>query len=141
MKQILKILSIVCVIALTFTSCAFFKKSELKKDTTKLIDAIINNESETAYEYVKSISSKENFPEKFEEMRALLSGVDSYELKTIEYERKLSNGVTTERAMYGLYADAGNFVIIASKSSEIDGFSEFMISPDHQNILPPLDAD
>ena len=142
----MKITSLLCVVlcftsvlAFCFVSCSDFSGQVLIEDTQKMVNAIIEDDSDEVYGYVKNIISEENFPTKNQEFKTMLEGVKDYQLKLVDYEYSVNDGITTKTGMLGLYTDVGNFVIIASESSEVEGFASFMMTPDYDNILPPLD--
>ena len=133
------VLCVACMLSLVFVSCGDSSRHMLIKDVQKMVNAIIYDKTDEAYGYVKNIISEDNFPTKHQEFKTMLEGVEGYRLKLVDYEYSVDDGITTKRGMLGLYTDVGNFVIIVSQSSDVDGFTSFMMTPDTDDILPPRD--
>ena len=127
----------VCLIAAMFASCFSNQQKSLLDDVADLVNAITYNESDKAYPYVKNIISEDNFPDKFAVFHEMLKDSGYYRVSVVNFTSTTNDGVTTNEGTFGLYTqNNGNFVILASKKSNIDGFETFKIAPDTENILP-----
>ena len=99
MKHIKKIAAfiMVLVIVLIFSSCTLpqsFENDDLRTYTDQMLNSIITNDKDSAYSLVSDICTESQFNSTFEDMRNLIDGVETYELKlvSIYHNTSYSNG-------------------------------------------------
>lgn len=138
MKHIKKIAAfiMVLVIVLIFSSCSLpqsFENDDLRTYTDQMLNSIITNDKDAAYSLVSDICTESQFNSTFEDMRNLIDGVETYELKlvSIYHNTSYSNGesISTIDSAYVMQTEKEKYVITVQSHSQYQKLSSFYITP------------
>lgn len=138
MKHIKKIAAfiMVLVMVLIFSSCTLpqsFENDDLRTYTDQMLNSIITNDKDSAYSLVSDICTESQFNSTFEDMRNLIDGVETYELKlvSIYHNTSYSNGesISTIDSAYVMQTEKEKYVITVQSHSQYQKLSSFYITP------------
>ena len=133
-RALLVILTISTVLA--FSACSELDPSldnkDLRSYTETMLDAIISNDTDTAYSIVDDVCTKDNFLSIFSKMRDLIGDSEDYDLAlmSVYYNSSSKNGtrVSTQDATYKMTTDNGTYIIYVQTSSEYEDLATFNLS-------------
>ena len=106
MKNLFKILSVFLVLLAVFTLFSCTENEELREQTTQMLDALIDNNFNDAYNLVSGITTKEQFQSVYAQMIDYIDGVTEYELSQVGINSKIQNGITLVSATYLMKTNA-----------------------------------
>lgn len=90
---------------------------QIRQHTTTMIDALIANDLDSAYDLVSNLTTKAEFAQVFAKMEAFLSDANTYELTmlSINVSSKLSGGQNTQTTsvVYKMVTDTDQTVIVS----------------------------
>lgn len=138
-KKIAVIL-LIGLIVFTFTGCSaliqMFEIDEMRKNTEAMLNAIIEDDIDTAYAIVDETCTKEDFIPVFDEMKQLLADTKSYNLNILSaYQNKnitLDETVTSSTATYKMTSSAGTYIVDVKIISPQTDLNSFSITPFEQ---------
>ena len=109
MKKLCKILSVFLVLLAVFTLFSCTENEELREQTTQMLDALIDNNFNDAYNLVSGITTKEQFQSVYAQMTDYIDGVTEYELSQVGINSSVQNGITSVSATYLMKTNAKTF--------------------------------
>ncbi len=127
MKKLIKILSVIIVVIAIFSMSSCQQNEDLKVQTTQMLDALIDNSFNDAYNLVSGITTKEQFQPIYSQMRDYLSGVEEYELSQVGINSKIQNGITLVSATYLMKTNAKTYMVESQVRSDVEGLYGFHI--------------
>lgn len=127
MKKVIKIFSVMLILIFAISLVSCDDNEELKEKTEIMVNALINNNFDKAFNMVSGITTKENFQPTFTELSNYVDGVKSYELKQIGFKSQTQNGITATLATYLMTTNAKTYVVEAQQRSDVEGLYGFHI--------------
>ncbi len=136
MKKALRCLTVTLVVlaVLVFaTSCNLSENAPLAQELCRqMTDAILADDFDGAYAVVSAVCSEEEFQPIYGQLRTLLEGVGSYELKQTAFRSELKSGVETYSATYRLVSESQTGLSVeVALSSETEGLIRYVV---HQSV-------
>lgn len=136
----LKKIAVVCLAVLMALACVgcssvatLFEDKDLRANTETVLDAVIEDDFDTAYAVVADVCTEENFETVFSQMKVALADVKTYELTALSASQNstVSGGKTvkTAAASYKMTTNADTYIVDVQMTSEYQGLSAFYISP------------
>lgn len=138
MKNIKKIAAFIMalVMVLVFSSCSLpqsLENEELRTYTDQMLNAILANDSESAYSIVSDICTESEFNSTFKDMKNLLKDVEDYELKLVSYNinTRYEDGekITIIDSAYEMQTKEAKYVVTVQSHSHYEKLSSFYITP------------
>ena len=138
-RQIKKCMLTVMVLLLliSFAGCAGIPDGrQIREKTMVMLDALIADDAAAAYAMVADACTQAEFDGVYANMRQMVVGVTSYELKTVSFNSRTGNGKTTTQAVYSMRADNGkSFAVQATEATGYQGLAGFRIAPEENTNL------
>ncbi len=130
-------LSLILAMSLIFCSCsalvAAFEDEKTRGYTDLVLNAIIDEDLDSAYSIFSDISTKDDFAPVFYEMKNLIKDVETYELKllSINTNSTLSGGqsITETRSVYEMTTNGNKYIVESKISNLYPKLSSFWIVP------------
>lgn len=140
-KHLLKFLICALAMVLLFSSCSGgeFEEDEIRDYTVTMLDAIIADDFDTAFQTAPDAGTKQEFTAFYNQMRGVLADVDEYKLTCIGYNTSVNfdNGKQIKRtdAQYKFKSKNLEFVIAAATMTGYEKLAGFHITPIEQTDL------
>lgn len=141
MKHIWKQIALLVLAAALVLSLAGCTEIEIEDDpeirgaVEVFLDALVAEDGDAAYASVYSGIDRTQFDTAFAQMYASVEGITDYELEPIHYNYSNSNGVVTIQLTYRMTAEAGTFIVTASRTEGYEGLTGVHIAPEEQTTL------
>ncbi len=137
--NILAILAMALAVLMLCSGCSAvidsMENQELRQTTESLLDALIADDFQAAYPLVSAICSESEFRLPYEQMKRVLAGTDSYELKLLSVynNSSLTNGQTVRSvsSVYEMTTDSGKIIVSVVMIDGV-GLSSFYLTPYEQ---------
>lgn len=100
----------------------------MRSQAQDMIDAIIAGDEQGAYAMIAGACTEAEFRQFYTQVRQVLSGVKTYELRQINWRVNTANGVTQKMAQFVMTAEQGTFLVEVVLHSQIQGLAGFHIS-------------
>ncbi len=149
MKRIISSICLIGILMMTLSSCVYMHHGapKFRREWSKLKDQAMDvvmyamydedGYKDKVYKILKNAFSKEDFDAEYERIHSMLKGAEGMlYISVVSFTSEKEDGVTLQNGTFGLYTDAGNFIIEASLRSDTDGLTSFSIVPDAENVLP-----
>jgi len=127
MKKTIKILSVILILVFAISLVSFDDNEELKGKTEIMVNALVNNDFNKAFNLVSGITTKEAFQSTFTELANYVDGVKNYELKQIGFKSQTQNGITATLATYLMTTNAKTYIVEAQQRSDVEGLYGFHV--------------
>ena len=127
MKKIFKILSVLLIIFAVFSISSCQQNDNLKEKTEVMLDALIENNFNEAFNLVSGITTKDDFHPIYSQIRDYISGVEEYELTQIGVNARTQNGITIMRTTYLMTTNSKTYIVETQARSDIEGLYGFNI--------------
>ena len=127
MKNLFKILCVFLVLFVAFSMFSCTENEELREQTTQMLDALIDNNFNDAYNLVSGITTKEQFQSVYAQMTDYIDGVTEYELSQVGINSKIQNGITLVSATYLMKTNAKTYMVESQVRSDVEGLYGFHI--------------
>ena len=110
--------------------------ARLENSTRAMLDALLADDHAAAYECVKNAATAEAFSPVYAEMREMLSGVSSYELKQLGINREGSEYAVS--FLVTATADDGerSYAVTAYEKEGVEGMSAFLLQRNEEKVVP-----
>ena len=139
MKRI-RIIAFCIVMAVMLFACsgcsalvAKFEDEKTRGYTELVLDAVVDEELDTAYTIFEDFCTKDDFAPTFYEMADMLKDVESYELKLLSVNKNTnySNGsaVTEIHSVYEMSSDDARYIVDVKTNSLVEKLSSFYVTP------------
>lgn len=138
MKLFRNTLIVLLLISVLLFCCACgvpknFENETLRQHTETMLDAIMQEDVDTAYALLQDVIPEKEFSTAFGQLRSILGEYSSYELQLTYVQTNVSatgNGkVTVINHTYDLMTDSGRYIINVQCNDQISGLSGFYIAP------------
>lgn len=129
-KNIFKIIvaiSLVLVTIFSFSSCA--KSEDLREQAVDMLDAILQNDVEAAYDLMYEKADKDDFEDDFKYLVTILDGVTEYKLTQTSYYTGIENFKSTTEITYNMETNNGNFIVKIATCKQYEGIYRFYVEP------------
>ena len=127
MKKIFKLLSILFILIAVFSISSCQQNENLKEKTEAMLDALIENNFNEAFNLVSGITTKDEFHPIYSQIRDYISGVEEYDLTQIGVNAKAQNGITIIRTTYLMTTNDKTYIVETQAHSDIEGLYGFNI--------------
>ena len=127
----------ILIICVLFSSCSklisAFEDEKTRGYTDVVLEAIIDEDIDSAYSIFSDITTEDEFAPVFYEMKDLIKDVETYELKllSINTNTNISDGmsITETRSVYEMTTNDGKYIVEAKMSNLAPKLSAFHIAP------------
>lgn len=131
-----KLVCALLLLALLLSGCsrdAFeVDDSEFRSQTMAMLDALITDDYDACRALVSQNVTDAELREGYSQLRRELSGVESYTLRAVYWNKNVRNDVTQSSLQYEMTTNAGMFSVEVISLSTTEGLAGFRIAPVEQ---------
>lgn len=106
---------------------------QLRADTEKLLDAIIADDYDTAWDAIYEGVNKADFQQMYTSLQPHLTGMEQYTLVASNIHKTVKNGVSTTNVRYMMTAGEEKFLVDVARIEGYEGLTSF-----HLNEYQPV---
>lgn len=108
---------------------------QLRADTEKMLDAIILDDYQTAWDTIYQEVDPSQFHQAYQQIQTALKGISQYELVASNINKTVTNGMETVHIRYMMTAGEQRFFVEAARVEGYDGLVSFFL-----NAYEPITA-
>ncbi len=133
MKKSVKLLLFLLLFAMTLSlvSCSLLETergNEIKAQCEDMVDAILANDRDAAYDLLVDITDKTQFQSVFPSLCAYVSGVETYKLVQKGWYARVNNGVSSYEATFEMKTNKETYYVTGVEMEGHEGLYHFSIT-------------
>ena len=141
MKKYRVLLIIVCIFMMlcALSGCAQGDKdanARLETATRSMLDALLSDDADGAYALVSNAATREEFSPVYAQMREMLSGVSSYELRQLGTNKKGSEYAVSFLVTATAADGERSYAVTAYEKTGAAGMSAFLLQRNEEKVVP-----
>jgi hypothetical protein len=132
-KKAVKLLLLLTIFAMTLSlvSCSLLETergNEIKVQCEDMVDAILANDRDAAYDLLVDVTDKAQFEAVFPSLCAYVSGVETYKLVQKGWYARVNNGVSSYEATFEMKTNKETYYVTGVEMEGHDGLYQFSIT-------------
>lgn len=125
-----------CLLLMSLAGCsALLSDSEIRAAGTDMLDALLSDDYEGSYAMVSQACTEEEYAQVYSQFRAVLSGIETYELQLLQLNKNTTNGRTVTQAIYRIQLEKEPLLLSVALDSEVSGLVTFYLSVDDETVV------
>lgn len=128
------VVSALLIIAFAFVLVSCGNTAVIKAQTTVMLDAIIANDVDRAYDAMADELKldKIKFKDDFSKLADYLDGVTEYELKQTSYYTGIQNSISYTKIVYSMSTNVGDFIVTTTVCDGYNGIYNINILAENE---------